>query len=43
MNVAVGGTMGYWPDGWINAGYQKPWNDESGNAFKDFALAQGSW
>ncbi|KIJ43531.1 glycoside hydrolase family 16 protein [Sphaerobolus stellatus SS14] len=39
MDVAVGGTHGYFPD---NVG-GKPWLDESRTAMRDFALAQDEW
>jgi len=43
MNVAVGGTNGYFPDSWTNAGYAKPWSNLSPVAPKEFALAQNLW
>ncbi|KAF8589547.1 glycoside hydrolase family 16 protein [Ramaria rubella] len=39
MNVAVGGTNGWFPD---NIG-GKPWLDGSQTAMRDFALAQDQW
>jgi beta-glucanase (GH16 family) len=39
MNVAVGGTNGWFPD---NAG-DKPWIDNSKNAMSDFAKNQETW
>jgi len=39
MNVAVGGTNGWFPD---NTG-DKPWVDGSATAMRDFALAQDKW
>jgi len=39
MNVAVGGTNGYFPDG--QGG--KPWSDTSEHAANDFYAAKGVW
>jgi hypothetical protein len=39
INLAVGGTSGWFPDG--KGG--KPWYDESQNAMRDFANAQDTW
>ncbi|GJJ14723.1 hypothetical protein Clacol_008990 [Clathrus columnatus] len=39
MDVAVGGTNGWFPDGIGN----KPWLDQSGTAMHDFAKAQNEW
>ncbi|OCB89589.1 putative member of glycoside hydrolase family GH16 [Sanghuangporus baumii] len=39
MNVAVGGTNGWFPD---NVG-DKPWLDQSDSAMYDFAKSQGQW
>jgi hypothetical protein len=39
LNVAVGGTNGYFPDGVGN----KPWTDTSGNAMNEFWSAVGQW
>ncbi|KAH9896078.1 concanavalin A-like lectin/glucanase [Cubamyces lactineus] len=39
MNVAVGGTNGWFPDG---AG-DKPWLDHSLTAMRDFAIRQDAW
>ncbi|KAF4569997.1 Concanavalin A-like lectin/glucanase domain superfamily protein [Pleurotus pulmonarius] len=39
MNVAVGGTNGWFPDGVGN----KPWLDQSTNAMRDFANAKDRW
>ncbi|OAX39710.1 glycoside hydrolase family 16 protein [Rhizopogon vinicolor AM-OR11-026] len=39
LNLAVGGTNGWFPD---NAG-DKPWLDNSNTAMRDFALAQDQW
>lgn len=39
MNVAVGGTNGWFPE----AQGDKPWLDASPNAMRDFALAEAKW
>jgi len=39
LNVAVGGTNGWFPDGVGN----KPWIDQSATAMRDFALNQNTW
>ena len=39
MNVAVGGTNGWFPDGVGD----KPWFDGSSTAMRDFARAQDTW
>ncbi|KIJ43534.1 glycoside hydrolase family 16 protein [Sphaerobolus stellatus SS14] len=39
MNVAVGGTSGWFPDNLGN----KPWLDNSGTAMYDFAHSQDTW
>lgn len=43
LNVAVGGTNGYFPDTWTNAGYPKPWTNPSGTAFLEFWNARNNW
>jgi len=43
LNVAVGGTNGYFPDGWVNGNGPKPWLNTSPTAFKDFWDARGNW
>lgn len=43
MNLAVGGTNGFFPDDWTNAGYPKPWINESPTAFRDFWNARDLW
>jgi len=43
LNVAVGGTNGYFPDNWINQGYNKPWTNPSGTAFREFWDARNLW
>lgn len=39
MNVAVGGTSGFFPDGYPG----KPWSNTSPNAVNQFYDASGSW
>eukprot|EP00732_Lithocolla_globosa_P003175 Lithocolla_globosa_v1_NODE_2409_length_2018_cov_37.605706.p1 type:complete len:361 gc:universal NODE_2409_length_2018_cov_37.605706:1176-94(-) len=39
INNAVGGTGGYFPDGFPG----KPWNNESPNAVNEFYAARGAW
>lgn len=39
LNVAVGGTNGFFPDGVGN----KPWGDQSPTAMKEFWDGQGAW
>ena len=39
MNLAVGGTVGYFKDG-VGG---KPWNNESPNAVTEFYNAKGNW
>jgi hypothetical protein len=49
LNVAVGGTNGFIPDGAVNRGgegrQQKPWNNGDGyiNSMKKFYDARGNW
>merc|ERR1711976_567202 len=43
MNVAVGGTNGFFPDRWTNRPYPKPWRNDSPQAFLDFWRAKGNW
>ncbi|XP_072050510.1 beta-1,3-glucan-binding protein-like [Amphiura filiformis] len=43
MNVAVGGTGGYFHDSITNQPYPKPWNDSSSTAVKDFWEAKDLW
>ncbi|CAH2236983.1 jg9475 [Pararge aegeria aegeria] len=42
MNVAVGGTNGFFPDGVQNP-HPKPWRNTSPTAAADFLNAQGNW
>ncbi|XP_023948455.2 beta-1,3-glucan-binding protein-like [Bicyclus anynana] len=42
MNVAVGGTNGYFPDNVQNP-HPKPWRNNSPTAAADFLNAQGNW
>jgi len=39
LNAAVGGTNGYFKDGYVN----KPWVDQSQTAFADFMKTQTEW
>jgi beta-glucanase (GH16 family) len=43
MNVAIGGTGGFFPDSWTNAAYPKPWSDQSETAPRDFWNARANW
>jgi len=43
MNVAVGGTNGFFQDSWTNGNGPKPWANTSPTAFKDFYDAKDSW
>nr|XP_002730539.1 PREDICTED: beta-1,3-glucan-binding protein-like [Saccoglossus kowalevskii] len=43
MNVAVGGTNGFFWEGNINGGYPKPWSNDSPTAAKDFWEARNLW
>jgi len=43
LNVAVGGTNGYFPDDWVNANGPKPWNNLSPTAIRDFWAARDTW
>nr|XP_039254431.1 beta-1,3-glucan-binding protein-like [Styela clava] len=43
INVAVGGTNGFFPDSWINAPREKPWKNDSPTAMKDFWLKKDEW
>jgi beta-glucanase (GH16 family) len=43
MNVAVGGTNGFFPDSWTNANGAKPWSNTSPQAFLDFWNGRGTW
>ncbi|PVD21155.1 hypothetical protein C0Q70_19322 [Pomacea canaliculata] len=42
LNVAVGGTNGYFPDGW-NYGVAKPWPNNSPHANADFWSKRNQW
>ncbi|PVD21156.1 hypothetical protein C0Q70_19323 [Pomacea canaliculata] len=42
LNVAVGGTNGYFPDGW-NYGVAKPWPNNSPHANADFWAKRNQW
>jgi len=43
MNVAVGGTNSFFPDGISNAGYSKPWSNQDRNAPEKFWNAKNLW
>ena len=43
MNVAVGGTGGYFPDSCYNINGGKPWSNQSPTAAKDFWNGKGMW
>ncbi|KAF6031870.1 GNBPB5 [Bugula neritina] len=43
MNVAVGGTNGFFPDNVGNAGYNKPWSNRDTNAPEKFWRAKNLW
>jgi hypothetical protein len=43
MNLAVGGSNGFFPDELINQPYPKPWLNTSPNTFLDFWNARASW
>ncbi|XP_076802516.1 beta-1,3-glucan-binding protein-like [Clavelina lepadiformis] len=43
INLAVGGTNGYFPDEWSNGNGAKPWNNASPTAMRDFWQAKNTW
>jgi len=43
MNVATGGTGGYFPDGCYNMNGDKPWSNQSPTAARDFWNGKGLW
>ena len=43
MNVAAGGTGGYFPDGCYNINGGKPWSNGSPTAAKDFWNGKNMW
>lgn len=43
MNVAVGGTNGFFPDSVANAGYNKPWSNSDRNGPEKFWKAKNLW
>ncbi|XP_055603204.1 beta-1,3-glucan-binding protein-like [Uranotaenia lowii] len=44
MNLAVGGTLGYFPDApAVNAGNPKPWPNNSPSAIREFWNAKNAW
>ncbi|CAG0884835.1 unnamed protein product [Cyprideis torosa] len=43
LNVAVGGTNGFFPEGCTNMGYNKPWSNTSPNAMNEFLSTKHLW
>lgn len=43
MNVAVGGTGGFFPDGVWNSGYNKPWANSDTNGPEKFWKSKHLW
>jgi len=43
INLAVGGTNGYFNDAWINGNGAKPWSNNSPTAMRDFWNAKNMW
>lgn len=43
LNLAVGGTNGFFPDGFNNGYGPKPWSNNSPQAFKDFWEGRINW
>ncbi|ESO99025.1 hypothetical protein LOTGIDRAFT_238954 [Lottia gigantea] len=43
LNVAVGGTGGFFPDGWNNGADGKPWKDSTSTVMKDFWNSRSKW
>ncbi|KAH9503459.1 Beta-1,3-glucan-binding protein [Bulinus truncatus] len=43
FNVAVGGTMGFFPDGNNYGGVTKPWSNNSPRAMEEFWRAHNAW
>jgi len=43
INVAVGGTNGFFPDGISNGGYSKPWNNKDSDGPQKFWNAKNKW
>nr|XP_039269968.1 beta-1,3-glucan-binding protein-like [Styela clava] len=43
LNVAVGGTNGFFPDSWTNSPSPKPWLNNSPTAMRDFWQAKNQW
>jgi len=43
LNLAVGGTNGYFPDSWTNGNGAKPWSNTSPTAMRDFWQAKNTW
>lgn len=43
LNVAVGGTNGFFPDSWNYSPHSKPWNDNSATENADFWSKRSQW
>jgi beta-glucanase (GH16 family) len=43
INLAVGGSQGYFPDEGVNAGHPKPWKNYSPTSTHDFWQAKDKW
>lgn len=43
MNVAVGGTNGFFPDSVSNGDGQKPWSNRDANGPEKFWKGRGQW
>lgn len=43
LNVAVGGTNGFFPDGIPNEGYAKPWRNTDSNGPEKFWNSRDKW
>ena len=43
INLAVGGTNGFFPDGVHNGGYSKPWRNSDSNGPEKFWKAKDLW
>jgi len=43
FNVAIGGTNGFFPDGWDYGSHNKPWSNNSPHAAQDWWQARSQW
>ena len=43
VNVAVGGTNGFFPDSAVNLGGDKPWKNDASHPAEDFWAGQDVW